>query len=112
MFAGEFLNGIMRVSRTAIMLGGEHLVRVINTLFEAADWESFLVMLPHMRGAFEHLHERQRDNLAEMVARRHGLMDAAQITEIGTSMEAGAIIARIDQQVAEIMKHWSFDGNG
>lgn len=107
--AGDFLDGLMSVSRTSVMLGASHLISAIEALFDAADWEAFLAMLPKMRSAFERLHERQTDNVAELVAQQYGLAEAEQVTTLTTSAEAGVLIARIDKQVAEIMKHWSFE---
>ncbi|MGE3807255.1 MAG: DUF5682 family protein [Gemmataceae bacterium] len=104
--AGDFLDGVMAVSRTSILLGADALIAAIDELLRAADWESFLVMLPRTRAAFERLHERQRDSLAGKVAERYGLAEAAAISELSTSVSAAAWIARIDQQVATIMEKW------
>jgi hypothetical protein len=65
-------------------------------------------MLPRLRAAFEALHEGQRDALAQRVAIRYGLAAAEEVTDLRTSVEAAARIARIDQQVARIMEQWSF----
>jgi hypothetical protein len=106
--AGDFLDGIMAVSRTSIMLGADALIGAIDELLRAAEWEPFLTMLPRMRGAFERLHERQRDSLAERVAQRYGLAEKESVTELRTSLAAATAIVRIDKQVAEIMKKWEF----
>ena len=108
--AGDFLDGVMSVSRTSIMLGAEALTAAMDTLLRAADWEVFLTMLPRLRAAFDRLHERQVDSLAGCVARRYGLADAgaSQLTELKTSVGAALLIAQLDQRVAEIMKKWSF----
>jgi hypothetical protein len=106
--AGDFLDGILAVSRTSILLGAESLIAALDELLQAAEWESFLTMLPRLRAACERLHDRQRDALAEQVARHYGLTEAETVTELRTSVGAAALIARIDQQVAEIMKAWDF----
>ncbi len=105
--AGDFLDGIMATSRTSILLGAEALVGAIDELLRAADWDSFLVMLPRMRAAFERLHDQQRDSLAAKVAQRYGLAEAESLTELRTSVAAAAMIARIDQMVARIMEKWN-----
>ncbi len=106
--AGDFIDGILAVSSTAIMLGADALIGAIDELLRAAEWEVFLTMLPRMRGAFERLHERQRDSLAENVARRYGLREAEEVTELRTSIGAAARIAEIDRQVARILARWEF----
>jgi hypothetical protein len=105
--AGDFLDGIMAVSRTSILLGADALIAAIDELLGAADWDAFLVMLPRMRAAFERLHDRQRDSLAVKVAQHYGLAEGETITELRTSVAAAAWIARIDQQVAKIMEKWN-----
>jgi hypothetical protein len=104
--AGDFLDGIMAVSRTSIMLGADALIGALDELLQAADWGSFLVMLPRSRAAFERLHDRQRDSLAAKVAQRYGLAEADSLAELRTSVANAAILARIDQQVAKIMEKW------
>jgi hypothetical protein len=106
--AGDFIDGIMAVSRTSILLGADALVRAIDELLRAADWDNFLVMLPRLRAAFERLHERQRESLGERVAGHYGLSEETSLTELRTSVGAAALIARIDQQVDRIMKEWEF----
>jgi len=109
-FAGDFLEGVLAVSRTSVMLGAKSLVRAIDELLRAADWNTFLTMLPRLRAAFERLHDRQVDSLAAAVARKYGLSPdhVEQLTELKTSVGAAAIIADIDRQVAEIMSKWGF----
>ena len=46
--AGDFLDGILAVSRTSILLGADALIGAIDELLHAAEWESFLTMLPRM----------------------------------------------------------------
>jgi hypothetical protein len=106
--AGDFVDGILAVSRTAIMLGADALIAALDELLRAAEWETFLTMLPRLRGAFERLHERQRDSLAENVARRYGLCQAEEVTDLRTSVGAAARIAALDRQVAEILARWEF----
>jgi hypothetical protein len=106
--AGDFVAGILAVSRTSILLGADALVSAIDELLRAAEWEPFLTLLPRLRAAFEALHEDQRDALAQRVAIRYGLAGADEVTDLRTSVEAAARIARIDRQVALIMEQWSF----
>jgi hypothetical protein len=106
--AGDFLDGVMAVSRTSILLGADSLIGAVDELLRAADWDHFLVMVPRLRAAFERLHDRQRESLAERVAVRYGLSDKESLTELRTSVGAAALIARIDQQVDRIMKEWEF----
>jgi hypothetical protein len=106
--AGDFLDGIMAVSRTSILLGAESLISAVDELLRVADYQQFLIMLPRMRSAFERLHEAQRDAFAQTVARRYGLEESDAFTELTASLETAAFIAHIDFKVAEIMKNWSF----
>jgi hypothetical protein len=104
--AGDFLDGILAVSRTSILLGADPLIAALDELLRAASWDAFLVMVPRLRAAFERLHERQRDSLAARVAERYGLAETEELTGLRTSVAAAAWIARIDQRVAAIMKEW------
>ncbi len=104
--AGDFLDGMLAVCRTSVLLGADHLVAAIDELLRAAEWPTFLVLLPRLRAAFERLHHRQRDSLADRVARRYGLREGEQLTELHTSVAAAAQFADIDQEVARILRGW------
>lgn len=65
-----------------------------------------LIMLPRMRAAFERLHERRRLTLADKVARRYGIKEAEELTQLGTSVEAGAVMARLDEETGRILAEW------
>jgi hypothetical protein len=104
--AGEFLDGMLAAGRTSALLGAEHLVSAVDELLRAADAEAFLIMLPRMRAAFERLHERQRLTLADRVARRYGLKEGEEITRLGTSVAAGVLMARLDEQAGRILEEW------
>ncbi|HEY1067430.1 MAG TPA: DUF5682 family protein, partial [Pirellulales bacterium] len=107
--AGDFIDGVLAVSRSSILLGADSLVGAIDALLAAALWDDFLIMLPRLRAAFERLHERQRDSVAERVAARYGLSEReTKLAALTTSVAAGVWIARIDASVAEIMKEWNF----
>ncbi|MBI3822317.1 MAG: hypothetical protein HY289_06515 [Planctomycetes bacterium] len=105
--AGDFLDGILAVSRTSLLVNADDLVEALDDLLRAAEWDPFLVMLPRLRAAFERLHRHQRDSLAANVAERYGLKKSQQLTELTTSAAAAARIARIDARVAEIMETWN-----
>lgn len=106
--AGDLVDGIMAVSRSSLLLGANDLIAAIDELLQAADWDAFLTMAPRLRAAFERLHQRHVDTLAECVARRYGLTEeeAASLTELRTSVGAAALFARIDAEVARIMQEW------
>ena len=108
--AGDFLDGVLAVSRTSVMLGADSLVAAIDQLLRAAEWNVFLTMLPRLRAAFDRLHDRQVDSLASCVARKYGLTEEARdrLIDLKTSIGAAALIADIDRRVAEIMRKWSF----
>ena len=62
-----------------------------------------------IRAAFERLHARQVDAMAERVAVHYGLEDEGEsLVELRTSVGAAALIAQIDARVAEEMKKWEF----
>src|SRR5204862_2014269 len=105
--AGDFLLGVLTVSRTAVLVGAESLVAAIDELLSSSDHDTFLAMLPRLRAAMEQLHDRQRDRLAETVARRYGLIESDQLTAVHqTSVGVAALIAELDAQAARIMKEW------
>lgn len=107
---GEFLDGVMATSRTAIMLGAQSLVEAFDVLLRAASWEQFLIMLPRTRKAFERLHDRSRVAFADRVAELYGLQEGEgdKLAQLDTSAGAAAWMARIDARVAELMKEWDF----
>ncbi len=107
--AGDFLDGILAVSRTSILLGADALIAALDELLRAAEWEPFLTMLPRLRAAFERLHESQRGSLAGSVASLYGLAQGEELMELGASVGAAARIARIDEQVARIMSEWGLE---
>ncbi|MEQ1501786.1 MAG: DUF5682 family protein [Myxococcota bacterium] len=106
--AGAFLDGVLAVSRTSVMLGGDALVAAIDDLLAAAPWEAFVTMLPRLRHAFERLHRRQRAALADRVAARLGLRDGDALTVLPTSVGAAVALAALDAKVAEILREWPF----
>ena len=107
---GEFLDGVMATSRTAIMLGAQSLVESFDVLLRAASWDQFLIMLPRTRKAFERLHDRSRVAFADRVAELYGLREGEgdKLAKLDTSVGAAAWMARIDARVAEVMKEWDF----
>ena len=107
---GEFLDGVMATSRTAIMLGAQSLVESLDVLLRAASWEQFLTMLPRTRKAFERLHDRSRVAFADRVAQLYGLQEGEgdKLAQLDTSAGAAVRMARIDARVAEVMKEWDF----
>ena len=107
---GEFLDGVMATSRTAIMLGAQSLVEALDVLLRAASWEMFLTMLPRTRKAFERLHDRSRVAFADRVAQLYGLQEGEgdKLAQLDTSAGAAVWMARIDARVAEVMKEWDF----
>jgi hypothetical protein len=107
--AGEFLDGAFAVSKTSMLLGADALVQAIDELLRAAPWEDFMTLLPKVRSAFERLHERQRLAFADRVATHYGLSDGEVVSELPqTSVGAAAYLAKLDGQVAAIMKEWTF----
>jgi len=104
--AGDFLHGMLRVSRTAILLGARSIVEAINELLSVAEDETFLNMIPRLRAAFETLHDRQRDNVASHVAKLYGLKEDESLRTLTASVEAAQLMASLDAQVAAIMKEW------
>jgi Family of unknown function (DUF5682) len=105
--AGDFLLGVLTVSRTAVFVGAKSLVAAIDELLTSSEPDVFMAMLPRLRAAMEQIHDRQRDKLAQSVARRYGLADADELTAVGhTPAGAAALIAELDHQAAGIMNDW------
>ncbi len=105
--AGAYLDGVLSVSHTSVMLGAGALVAALDELFKIAAWDAFVLMLPELRSAFERLHARHRDTISSRVAERHGLKDADAIAKLGTSSVEGAVaLAEIDRMTATIMEEW------
>ena len=104
--AGDLLDGMLAVSRTSILLGADALIGAVDDLLKAADWESFLVMLPRLRAAFERLTRAHRDGFAGTVAKRYGLGSAAEVRTLHGSLGATALVARLDAAVAATLKDW------
>lgn len=108
--AGDFLWGVLSVSKTAVMLGARELVEALDEVLRAADREVFLAMVPRLRAAVEQLHKRHRDALAREIARYYGLEEESMVDQsLSTSTEAAALIAELDSEVARIMTDWLGD---
>lgn len=106
--AGDFIHGVIAVSRASIMAGASGLVDAIDELLKAAEWEVFISMLPRIRAGMELLHTRHRDSLAQRVAEKYGLKETKPLQTLQLSLGAAAKIAELDQRVARIMADWSF----
>lgn len=104
--AGDFLHGVLRVSRTALLLGAKSLVAAVDELLRAADHDTFLGMLPRIRAAFESLHDRQRDAVGSHVAELYGLKEAESVRALTTSVGAAHLMGELDGEVARIMEEW------
>ncbi|RPI80529.1 MAG: hypothetical protein EHM42_11980 [Planctomycetaceae bacterium] len=104
--AGDFVDGALAVSRTSRLVGADTLVRALDPVLRSAPWETFLLMLPRLRAAFERLHGAQVESIAGQVAEFYGLKEAESFTELRTSAGAAAWLARLDLKVAEILKAW------
>ncbi|QDT48952.1 hypothetical protein Pan258_29990 [Symmachiella dynata] len=105
--AGDFVHGVISVSRVSIMGGSSSLVDALDVLVRAAEWDAFIVMLPRLRAAMELLHAHHRDSLATRVAELYGLAEARTLQKLSISVGEAADIVRIDREVAEIMQRWS-----
>ena len=106
--AGDFLEGLLSVSRSSIITGSAQLIEAMEALLNSADHHSFLIMLPTIRQAFENLHQQSKHAIADKVAQKHGLKTADTLIELNTSLEAAVIISQIDKQVDRIMQEWDF----
>jgi len=104
--AGDFLQGVLRVSKTAILLGATSLVAAVDELLRAAQGETFLNIVPRLRAAFETLHERQRDSLAAHVAELYGLKESDSLRTLATSVGAARLMAELDAEAAAILSGW------
>jgi hypothetical protein len=104
--AGDFLQGVLRVSKTAILLGATALVRAVDELLRTAQGDTFLCIVPRLRAAFETLHERQRDSLALNVAELYGLKESESLRTLSTSVGAARLMAELDAEAAAILRQW------
>jgi hypothetical protein len=104
--AGDFLHGVLRVSKTAIMLGAKSLVAAVDELLRGAERQTFLGMVPRLRAAFETLHERQRDSVAVNVAEMYGLKEGQSLRALTTSVAAAQLMSELDGEVAVIIDEW------
>jgi hypothetical protein len=101
--AGDFVRGILEVSRASLMLGADAIVEAIDELLRAASWDTFLVMLPSLRAAFEKLRGADLGVMCDRVARRYGLREVEEL-DLGLTVGAAALMAEVDQCVAQIME--------
>ncbi|MEM9452741.1 MAG: DUF5682 family protein [Myxococcota bacterium] len=103
--AGDFVRGVMEVSRTSLMLGADAIIEAVDELLRAADWETFLTMLPRLREAFTRLQGADLGTMCDRVALRYGLREAEEL-DLDLTVGAAALMATIDHRVAEIMDGW------
>ncbi|MCK5889374.1 MAG: hypothetical protein KAG19_05470 [Methylococcales bacterium] len=106
--SGDFLEGLLSVSRTSIVTGSPQLIEAIEELFKQANHESFLIMLPKIRQAFEKMNTQSKHAIADKVAQKHGLKKSVDLVALNTSLEAALLISQIDGQVDKIMQKWGF----
>jgi hypothetical protein len=104
--AGDFLQGVLRVSKTAILLGATSLVGAVDELLRTARGDTFLCIVPRLRAAFETLHQRQRDSLAVHVAELYGLKESDSPRMLATSVGAARLMAELDAEAASILRQW------
>ncbi len=100
--AGDFVRGILEVSRASLMLGADAIVEAIDELLRAASWDTFLVMLPSLRAAFEKLRGADLGVMCDRVARRYGLREAEEL-DLALTVGAAALMAEVDEHVARVM---------
>ncbi len=106
---GDFLDGVLSVSRLAVLLGAKDLVQTIDGVLAEVEHETFMAMAPRLRTALAKLHDRQRSAFAEQVATLHGLGSSEQLTEqLHISSGAAALVAELDAQTARIIDGWAF----
>ena len=101
--AGDFVRGIIEVSRASLMLGADAIAEAIDELLRAASWETFLVMLPSLRAAFGKLRSADLGVMCDRVARRYGLR-ATEELDLSLTVGAAALMAEVDERVARIME--------
>lgn len=106
--AGDFLAGMLSVSRSSLLTGSPLLITALESLLIQADQETFLMLLPKLRHAFEKMPRQGKNVLAEQVAKRHGLTSTDALLTLNWSLAAATLIATIDQQVANLMQEWDF----
>jgi hypothetical protein len=106
--AGDLLDGMCAVSQTSLMLGADALVAAVDDLLKAAEWDTFLVMLPRLRAAMERLTQPQKHSFASTVAKRYGLGQADDLQAIRGTLAATALVARLDAATAAVLKSWPF----
>lgn len=107
--AGDFVHGVISVSRASILTGSAELVEAIDGLLRAADWDIFTGVLPRLRAAMESLHARHKDAIASRVAEAYGLVESESIARLDVSIEVAQQIVELDAEVANIMTRWSFE---
>jgi hypothetical protein len=104
--AGDFLAGVLRVSRTAVLLGAKSLAEAVDELLAGVDDDTFLCLVPRLRAAFESLHDRQRDVFARHVADMYGLGERESVRVLSTSVGAARLLAELDARAAAILSEW------
>lgn len=101
----QFVNGVIALSQTSILLGAKEIVQSLDLLLEHAADDVFDIMVVHFRSAFMLLGSAQRMRLADVVAQHYGLREAEDL-QLNTSLQSVQVFAELDQQVASIMRNW------
>ncbi|MBO6934429.1 MAG: hypothetical protein JJ863_05625 [Deltaproteobacteria bacterium] len=104
--AGDFLGGVLAVSRATLMVGARALVAAVDEVLRAVQRETFLTMAPRMRAAIEELRETQKNLLADEVGRLYGESGDDIRQELSLSTEAAALLSELDAEAARIMDAW------
>jgi len=104
--AGDFLAGVLAVSRVVLMLGTESIVAALDGVLREVAPETFLQMVPRLRAAFDAAPRRQRTRLAAEVARRYGLAEGSVRETLAVRPEVAALIAELDAEAEAILVRW------
>jgi len=102
--AGPFLDGLF-LSAKNIFLGSTRLLRAVNEVLGALDWERFKRILPDLRRAFTQFIPTEIDQIGQRVSETVGL-DAAPPRDLPVPEAMAALAAESDRAVAAVLDGW------
>jgi hypothetical protein len=102
--SGPFIDGLFRTSKS-IFMGNPRLLRAVNRVLEALDWETFKVILPDLRRAFTQFIPAEIDAISVLVAEEIGIDDAPP-SDLPVPATVSRLTAAADARVATRLKEW------
>jgi hypothetical protein len=104
MEAGEFLEGLFMTSKS-IFMGNPRLIREVNAVLGHLEWDTFKLLLPHLRRAFTQFIPTEIDSISVRVSEEIGLEEAPPV-DLPVPAGVARVGAAADDRVRAVLEGW------